>query len=108
MAQSVRIVGVHPIDADEPVHLIEIEVARAAEPFDFGEVTQELTNQPQSNWQVAYDERELESKSGTTRYVFFFHHLDPTKPIITAVGPLPLPPTSPLPHYLREIEYESP
>jgi len=108
MNQPVRIVGVHPVVAEKPVHLIEIEVAQFAMPFDFGEMTQELLDRSRSNWQVAYDERVVESKPAGSHYGFFFHYLDPKRPLLTAIGPLLLAPESPVPAHLSEIKDESP
>ena len=102
MRKPARVIGIHPITADEPVHLVELEVD--ADDFDFGEVTQETPGQPHSNWQVAYDEREL----GANRFAFFFHYLDLSRPLLTPIGPLPLPPESPVPEHLQDIEYEQP
>ena len=104
MANRARIVGVHPIAAEEPVHLVELEIEGSAEDFDFGEVTQEVPGQPRSDWQAVYDEREL----GENRFAFYFHYLDMTKPLLSPVGPLALPPESPVPEYLQDIEYEQP
>jgi hypothetical protein len=104
MAERVRIVGIHPIAADEPVHLVEFEVSDNDGDFDFGEVTQQQSGQPRSNWQVAYDERQV----GETRFAFFFHYLDTNKPLLSPVGPLALPPESPAPEHLQGIEYEQP
>jgi hypothetical protein len=39
MAAEAKIIGVHPIEADEPVHLIELLVEGDADAFDIGEVT---------------------------------------------------------------------
>jgi hypothetical protein len=93
-----------PIAAEEPVHLVEVEIDSNADCFDFGAITQEMPSQPQSNWQVAYDEREV----GQNRSAFFFHYLDIAKPLVTPAGPLALPPETPVPEHLRSIEYEPP
>ena len=61
--------GVHPVDAPEPCHLIEAELADA-EDFDWGEVTQEDATQPRENWQVAYDEQPLDNDERC--WAFFF------------------------------------
>jgi len=102
MSAKARIIGVHPVAvSDEPVHLIEIEVDHGLDDFDFGDVTQELSDKPRGNWQVAYDEREI----GKNRFAFFFHFLDIAKPLLSSAGPLELPPESPLPEHLRGLEY---
>ncbi len=108
MANSARVIGIHPITADEPVHLVELEIVVNTEDFNFGEITQELQDQPRSNWQTVYDLRELEGESGRTRFVFFFHYLDTTRSLLSPVGPLDLPPESPVPEYLQGFEYEQP
>jgi hypothetical protein len=97
--------GVHPVDAPEPCHLIEAELVDA-EDFDWGEVTQEDATQPRENWQVAYDEQPLDNDERC--WAFFFHHLDLAKPLLTPVGPIPLPAPTPCPEHLHNIEYMEP
>ena len=104
MANRTRVIGTHPVAAQEPLHLVEIEVAGDAGDFDFCEVTQEVRGQPRSNWQAVYDEREI----GENRFAFFFHYLNMAKPLLSPVGPLALPPESPVPEHLQGIEYEPP
>ena len=108
MANRVRIVGVHPVEADEPVYLVEVEVEGPVGEFDFGAVTQELSGQPQGNWQTAYDEREMGRESDRVRFAFFFHDLDTAKPLLTPHGAIDLPLATPVPGHLRAIEYEQP
>ena len=76
MPTKAKIIGVHPVEADEPVHLIDLLVEAVTDDFRIGEVTQEVAGQPKSNWQVTYDERVLEATDGKIRYAFFFHYLD--------------------------------
>jgi hypothetical protein len=99
---------VHPVTADEPIHLIEIEIEGSVDQFDFDEVTQELAEQPRDHWQSAYDELELERKAGKARFAFFFHYLDVGKPLHTSFGPVALPMATPIPVHLRSIKYEAP
>jgi hypothetical protein len=101
-----KVLGVHPVAADEPVFLIEIEFL-GSDPFDFGQVTQSVADQPESNWQVAYDERELEA-TGARRFAFFFHNLNIDSPLETPFGPITLPAPSPVPPHLSTITYEEP
>jgi len=108
MATHAKIIGVHPIPADEPVHLIEFLVEGDGKDFDIGEVTQEDKAQPKSNWQVPYDERLLDETDGTARWAFFFHYLDFSKPLLTPFGSVPLPKPTQAPAHLQGIEYESP
>src|SRR5882724_10653205 len=58
------------------LYLIEIQTADA-EP-DWGEITQPQKNVPKSNWQVPYDETEIDASTG--RWVFFLHFVDLNKP----------------------------
>src|SRR5262245_40906116 len=97
--------GVHPIEAAQSCHLIEVELTKG-EDFDWDQITQEDLLKPQSDWQVAYDEQELEDKPGT--WVFFFHYLDFSKPLMTPVGQKKLPAATPLPEHLNKIEYFEP
>lgn len=108
MANIVRIVGIHPVPSDEPVHLIEIELTGDVDALDFGEITQEQTDQPRENWQVVYDEREVGRGDGCVRFAFFFHYLDLEKPLRTPFGAVSLPAESPIPRHLQNIEYEQP
>ena len=108
MATQAKILGVHPVEADEPVHLVELLVEGNVDDFDIGEVTQEVSGQPKSNWQAPYDERVLEESKGKIRYAFFFHYIDLEKPLITPAGSLQLPKSTSLPAHLQDIEYESP
>jgi hypothetical protein len=104
----VRIVGVHPVPAEVPVHLIELEVEGPIDEFDFGRVTQELPAQPPANWQVAYDEHELSREGKHARFAFFFHYLDLGRPLLTPFGPASVPGESALPRHLQAVEYEQP
>lgn len=108
MANSALVIGVHPIQASEPVHLIELEMEGDIDDFDLGEVTQEEPGQPPSNWQVPYDEREIANQGGRVRYAFFFHFLDPSRPLLSPIGPLALPSETPVPDHLRDVHYEEP
>jgi hypothetical protein len=74
--------------------------------YDWGAITQEVPGQPEDNWQVPYDEQPLDKPENS--WVFFFHYLDLSRPLITPDGPLELPPVSSVPDHLREIKYEEP
>lgn len=108
MATQAMIIGVHPIVAVEPVHLVELLVEGSVDDFDIGEVTQEVSGQPKSNWQAPYDERVLEESKQKARYAFFFHYLDFEKPLLTPAGAVPVPKATKAPAHLEDIEYESP
>jgi hypothetical protein len=108
MSMKVEVLGVHPLSAAEPVHLIEIVVSNDIADFDFGAVTQEDATQPQENWQVAYEEQLLSESTEDTRYAFFFHFLNLGKPLLTPNGQANLPPPTPVPEHLLHIHYEPP
>jgi hypothetical protein len=108
MATQAKVVGVHPVEGDQPVHLIELLVEGDVDDFDIGEVTQEAPGQPKMNWQAAYDERLLEESDGKVRYAFFFHYLDLNRPLLSRSASLPLPPPTEAPAHLQDIVYERP
>ncbi len=108
MATQAKIIGIHPVRAAEPVHLIVLLIEGDFEGFDFGKVTQETEGQPKANWQVAWDERLLEKAEGKARYAFFFHYLNLEKPLLTPAGTLQLPRPTRVPPHLQDIKYESP
>lgn len=123
---QIEIIGVYPVEAEEPVHLIELRVSGARGLFNLGEVTQELPRQPRSNWQVPHmehilngsgedvlaDDFEAQERAdlwkGDPRLVFFFHYLDFEQPLKTPFGDLQLPAESELPARLAMIQYEQP
>ena len=123
---SVEVIGVYPVEgALEPVHLVEV-VVRDSPGFNPGDFVQPDPDQPDENWQTAYDERALDSSgsraitesfelderpdllSGDVRLVFFMHYLDPARPIRTPFGDVGLPAPTDRPDRLASIEYEQP
>src|SRR5688572_4981561 len=101
---SIEIVGVYPVpEAPEPVHLIEV-VVRDSPGFDPAAFVQPDPDQPEENWQTAYDERALKESGdspitdsfelsdrpdlleGDVRLVFFMHYLDLARPLMTPFG----------------------
>jgi hypothetical protein len=44
MPAKAKIIGVHSVEADEPVHLIDLLVEGDADDFDIGEITQAVGN----------------------------------------------------------------
>ena len=97
--------GVHPIEAADPCYLVEAELSDG-EDFDWGQVTQEDATQPRDNWQVPYDERPLDADE--RGWAFFFHYLDPSKPLLTPAGAIQVPAPTPRPTHLKDIEYMEP
>src|SRR5438309_1794242 len=106
MTTQAIILGVHPVEAGEPVHLIELLVEGDTDDFDIGDVTQEVDGQPKMNWQAPFDERLMEESEGKAR--FAFHYLDLNKPLLTPAGSLRLPPPTNVPPHLQDIVYEAP
>jgi hypothetical protein len=123
---QIEIIGVYSAEAPEPVHLIELNVRGADNPFAVGEFTQEVPDQPRSDWQVPYMEQILSADGikiiaddsetwgkpelfrGDVRFVFFFHYLDLQQPLRTPFGEVQLPAESELPKRLSMIQYEEP
>jgi hypothetical protein len=123
---GIEVAGVDRVDAPEPVHLVELRVLDGDGSFDFGDITQETLGQPRSDWQVPYlehivdatgtrvlaDDRDARDRPelwiGEFRLAFFFHDLDPDRPLITPYGTLPVLAESPLPDRLSMIRYETP
>jgi hypothetical protein len=114
----VEVLGVYAVpEAREPCQLIEVAVTDAFE-FDVGDFTQETPGQPRDNWQVPWDERFLNGAGdaedptagaqGNVRLAFFFHDLDPARPLITPFGTVPLPEPTERPARLQWLQYEEP
>ena len=108
MEPGIQILGVHPVEASEPCYLIEVAVNDPEGAFDWNDVTQEDPDQPPDNWQVAYDEQLLGKSGSESRYVFFFHYLDLSKPLLTSFGEVELPEPTPMPPHLMGVEYYPP
>ena len=104
MTKMARIVGIHRVPSDVPVHLVELEVDGNPAEFDLSEITQEAPGLRRSDWQAIYEEQ----KTGENRIAFFFHFLDTGKPLLSSAGPLALPPESPIPGHLQGINYKPP
>jgi len=93
------VVGVHPVEADQPCHLIELAISDPGREFNVDDLTQVDENVEKGLWQAAYDERFLDAQSlqplplqfqllsGRSslpkeyRLAFFFHYLDLAKPL---------------------------
>ena len=123
---DIEIIGVYPIEAPEPVHLIELRVRGAQGIFNVGEITQKIPREPRDNWQAPYMEQIInvsgdgiladdyeaskrpELWQGDMRLAFFFHYMDLERPLWTPFGEVELPTESELPKRLSFIEYEQP
>ena len=96
--------GVHEHFAG--LYLISIAVKPADAEVDWTRITQSIDGQPESNWQVAYDEQLVDHVAG--HWAFFMHFLDLGTPLQTQIGDLRLPLPSKLPESLASIQYEVP
>jgi hypothetical protein len=101
-----RVIGIHPVSADEPVHLVEVEVGADVGEIDWCSFTQPLAGRDQGLWQVPYDERMVPGRPG--HWCFFFHYLDVRQPLLSYAGPMELPPETPVPQSLRFVAYRKP
>lgn len=125
MPNPIEIVGVYPIEADQPVHLIELIVRDCRGPIDMMDITQAIPRQSRDNWQVPYEERILDPAGqviaaspydaewnrpdtwqGDVRLAFFFHDLELEQPLQTPFGAVPLPAPTALPSRLSVMAYE--
>ena len=105
----IEVRGVHPVEAREPVHLLDVAVSGDFEDVDWGSITQEDPSMTRDNWQVVYNEQENGVfPDGRVRAVFFFHYLDLSRPLETAYGQVDLPTATPLPRELSGVEYLEP
>lgn len=121
---KIEIIGVYPVRARQPCHLVELWVRELIGRLPVAEFTQEIQGKSQANWQVPWDERVLtesgsgqegkrfprhiEADQGDVRLAFFFHYLDLSKPLLTPAGPLQLPEATKMPSRLKFFKYESP
>lgn len=106
--------------------MVELAITGSSGLFPVTDITQKMAGESQDKWQVPYAERlvsadgkkilteEFEAEEqpdlwrGDFRLVFFFHHLDLGKLLITPFGALPLPAPSECPPALSSIAYEAP
>ena len=101
---EIKIIGIHPVNADEPVHLIEIEAT--GNDIDWMAITQPAEGADESCWQVPYDEQRVPGFKSL--WCFFFHYLDQSRPLSSEAGDLALPMETPAPDHLRFIKYDPP
>lgn len=121
---KIEIIGVYPVDeAQEPCHLIELQITEHSGPIDVGAFTQEWPGKPKSSWQVAWDERVLNPEGtedqlgkfprnivadGSLRLTFYLHYLSVDRPLITPAGEIPIPTPSKRPARLNFLKYMVP
>ena len=117
MAPRIEILGIYPVAADEPCHQVEFVVDDSDRQLDIRSITQEVADQSRDNWQVPWDEVDLDSGGGSVlagdspstdmRIAFFFHYLDHNRPLVTPFGDVDLPGETP-PDRLAFLDYEPP
>jgi len=61
--RSAKVVGVHPVEADQPCHLIELTICDPDREFNVNDLTQVDENIERGLWQAASDERYLDARS---------------------------------------------
>ena len=88
------------------LYLIEVQLDPPVATVNFGDFCQQIEGRPQSDWQVAYDERAIDASTGI--WAFFLHNVDLRKPLETPVGSLQLPTLSTKPAHLSSCVYEVP
>ena len=122
MEPKVEVIGVYAVPEEmwthnQPVYLIELQF-RGATPFKAGSLVQEMPGQPEANWQVAYDERELDASGeremgerslsyeyeGDVRLAFFLHLIDFERPLLTPFGDVALPSPTEVPKRLAWLD----
>ena len=126
MPSKVEVVGIYPVEASEPIHLVELIINDSDGKFSFYDITQEVPGQTQDNWQVPYDEKILNNDGtsiksdpfykedsegdwlGDVRVIFFFHYLNLESAMKTPFGDVVLPPESDKPDRLDFAEYDAP
>lgn len=118
---QMTIYGVYTVPDHPEVHLVEVRVFASPENIEVSEFTQEDPSLSRDSWQVAYDEKYLNTDgnevigdwmtkppdSEETRLAFFLHYIHFDRPLLTPYGSYELPPPTPMPERLKGmIEYE--
>ena len=134
--RNATVVGVYPVEADQPCHLIELTICDPDGEFSVNDLTQVDENIERGRWQAAYDERYLDARSLQAlpqrphptikgfsfpagvgleppdlkeyRLAFFFHYLDLAKPLESSFGPMALPQPSARPEHLEFMDWGPP
>ena len=86
------------------LYLFEIDVDPPDGMVDWELITQPISGQPESNWQVPWDER----PTGEGRWAFFLHSVNLKQPLETPIGAIELPTPTPIPTHLSNVEYDLP
>ena len=120
LAAAIRLIGVYPVSEAENTYLIELWICVPPRQVDLSRFYQQDPQQKETDWQVPYDERYLNS-GGTemlgdffsretipgeeTRLVFFLYTEDRGLPLITPWGEISLSETKPMPERLQNLEF---
>lgn len=88
------------------LYLISIVVEPTDAEVEWSRITQPADAQPESNWQVPYDEQFVDCTAG--HWVFYMHYLDVGTPLQTQIGTVPMPMPSRMPESLASIQYTVP
>ena len=88
----------------EKLYLVELVVEPSDAMIDWDVVAQPAPGLPRGNWQVPWDEQQIEKG----RWVFWLHGVDLKQPLQTELGQAPLPAPSPMPDRLVSVKYELP
>ncbi len=122
----VEVVGVYPVKAAEPVHLVELLMRGIGPGFSFGSISQAIRGAAETRKQVPRREVLLDSRGekvvvrttelshrpekliGDCRVAFFIHYLDLKRPLKSPFGDISLPKPVPRPKRLRAVRYQQP
>jgi hypothetical protein len=112
---TIEVIGVYPVEAEEPLHLIEVQFHDMQSRAALDGITQEWPGRERSHWQVPYLEHILDASGdqvivdwertdkgpedwkGDVRVVFYFHYLNFDRPLLSPCGELQVPRPVPLP-----------
>lgn len=120
LAAAIRLIGVYPVAEAENVYLVELWISAPPRQVDLSRFYQQGPRQKETDWQVPYDERYLNT-DGTevlgdffsrdtipgeeTRLAFCLYTEDPGLPLNTPWGDISLAETKPMPERLQNLEF---
>ncbi len=117
----IEVHGIYAFEAEEPVHLVEMQIHDFNGEVDLNQITQPIPSDPHCCPQVPWLPYMLDSTGisgdeisqfdpigvqGNLRFAFFLHYLNTTTPLQTQFGPIPLPKETAKPERLNFIEYQ--
>lgn len=124
---TIELIGLYEVEEELDCCLFEFVVHGAQGRFNFAEFTQPVSGEPAESWQSPWLECLLDASGekiisddlgflslsddrwqGDLRFVFYFHFLDLSQPLLTPFGNIsPTQPTR-LPPRLQFMNYEPP